>query len=431
LKSLKKYEAAEVRQAAAQDSVAHQGFLISTDPPYYDNVGYADLSDFFYVWLRRSLRQIYPRVFSTMLVPKTAELVAIPYRHKDRNQAEAFFLEGMMQAMTRMARQCVSEMPVTIYYAFKQSESGDQGVSSTGWETFLDAILRAGFSVSGTWPVRTERGVRSISMGTNALASSIVLVCRRRPDNALTITRGDFRLLLKRELSNSLKPLQKGSIAPVDMAQASIGPGMAIFSRHANVIGADGSAVSVRRALQLINEIVDEVRGEEEAEFDRETRFAITWFETYGFQSGPFGDAETLAKARNISVTGVQSAGLLKSVAGKVQLMTHMELPEDWNPEDDRTLTVWECTQHLIKRLGEGGEAAAAELLAKIGSHAEPARNLAYRLYTTCERRGWTDEARAYNGLVIAWPELERLASEMENSSAGETAQQTGLFDSR
>jgi len=401
--------------------------ILSTDPPYYDNIGYADLSDFFYVWLRRSLRAIYPKLFGTMLVPKASELVATPYRHGGKAEAEAFFLDGMTRAIEAMVRATPKAVPVTIYYAFKQSELKTEGLSSTGWETFLDAVLRAGFSVTGTWPVRTELSNRMIASGTNALASSIVLVCRKRPTGAPTITRGDFRRLLKGELPGALKALQKGNIAPVDLAQASIGPGMAVFSRHARVLEADGTPMTVRAALQLIHQVMDEVRGEEEGELDRDTRFAVTWLESHGFEAGPYGEAETLATARSVSVAGVQEAGILHAAAGKVRLLTRDDLPDDWDPATDARLTVWEATQHLIKRLDSGGEGAAAALLAQLGPVGERARDLAYRLYTLCERRGWAEEARAYNGLVIAWPALENLAGGA--GAPPEVATQAGLFE--
>jgi putative DNA methylase len=401
--------------------------IVSTDPPYYDNISYADLSDFFYVWLRRSLRSIFPNLFATLAVPKAEELVATPYRHGSKEHAEIFFLDGMTRAMHRLADQAHPAFPVTIYYAFKQSENKRAAsTASTGWETFLDAVIRAGFAVSGTWPMRTELRNRIIGMGTNALASSIVLVCRKRAADAPIATRREFVTALKGEMPVALAHLQHGYIAPVDLAQSSIGPGMAIFTRYAKVLEADGSAMSVRSALQLIHQVTDEVRGEEEGDLDQDTRFAVTWFETHGFQEGPYGEAETLATARAVSVSGVRDAGILKSVAGKVRLHSRAELPEDWDPVADDRPTIWEATQHLIKRLDEEGEQAAAALLAKLGSAAEQARNLAYRLYTTCDRRGWAEEAQAYNGLVIARPELEKLASEITTTTP---AQQTGLFD--
>ena len=390
---------------------AIKGSLVSSDPPYYDNVPYADLSDFFYVWLRRSLQPVLPTLFRTMLVPKAPELIAEPFRHGGKQPAEAFFMEGMTKAIRRMQEGMPDGFPAAIYYAFKQAETSEEATSSTGWETFLQAVIGAGLSIDGTWPVRTERPGRLRETGSNALASSIVLVCRKRPDDAPTITRADFRRLLRSELPAALKALQHGNIAPVDMAQASIGPGMAIFSRHSKVLEADGTTMSVRTALQLINQALDEYLTEQEGEFDGDTRFALTWFESRQYDCGPFGEAETLAKARNVSVAGVAEAGILSSSAGKVRLQRRDELPDDWNPVTDKRLTVWEAAQHLIKRLETKGEEAAAGLLAHLRTRAAPARDLAYRLYTTCERKGWAEEARSYNGLVVAWPELEKLAA--------------------
>lgn len=405
--------------------------IISTDPPYYDNIGYADLSDFFYVWLRRSLRSIYPKLFGTMLVPKADELVATPYRHGGKENAEAFFLEGMTRAIEAMVKATPADTPVTIYYAFKQAELKKEGVFSTGWETFLGAVLQAEFAVVGTWPVRTELSNRMIASGTNALASSIVLVCRKRPADAPTVTRGQFRRLLARELPEALHKLQKSHIAPVDLAQASIGPGMAVFSRHAKVLEADGSAMSVRSALQLIHQVMDEIRGEDEGALDRDTRFAITWFESHGFTPGPYGDAETLATARSVSVSGVQEAGVIHSAGGKVRLLKREELPDDYDPAADKRLTVWEATQHLIKRLDGAGESGAARLLAALDAASagitDKARDLAYRLYTICERKGWAEEARAYNGLVIAWPELTKLAGSTDTTQ--DAPAQAELFE--
>ncbi len=404
-------------QADAALQTVSAGKLVSTDPPYYDNVPYADLSDFFYVWLRRSIKPIYPKIFSTLAVPKSNELVATSYRHGGRESAETFFLDGMTQAMHRLVEQVPDALPVAIYYAFKQAETRDaEGTSSTGWEAFLDAVLKAGFTVCGTWPMRTESTV-ALKTNQNALASSIVLICRKRPSDAPTTTRADFRRLLRQELPAALKALQHGNIAPVDMAQASIGPGMAIFSRHAKVLEADGTPMTVRTALQLINQALDEYLTEQEGEFDGDTRFALTWFETRQYDPGPFGEAETLAKARNVSVSGVAEAGILSSAAGKVRLLRRSELPDDWDPETDKRLTVWEAAQHLIWRLENKGESAAADLLAHLRATAAPARDLAYRLYTTCERKGWAEEARAYNGLVVAWPELEKLASGVKTTA--------------
>jgi putative DNA methylase len=416
IKALQRSPCQPPSQASQRDATAEvptASAIVATDPPYYDNVPYADLSDFFYIWHRYALRKVLPALMSTVLVPKASELVAEPYRHGGRDQAERFFESGMSRALERMSDETIDSTPVTIYYAFKQSETTVAGTTSTGWETFLQAILASSLTIVGTWPMTTERASRTRGQGSNALASSVVLVCRKRPANAPTVTRGTFRRLLRDELPDSLRALEKGNIAPVDMAQASIGPGMAIFSRHKAVLEADDKPMNVRAALQLIHEVADELRGEEEGELDRETRFAVTWFETRGFEEGAYGEAEVLATARAVSVQAVAEAGLLRSAGGRVRLLPRPELPAGWDPMADRHPTVWEAVQHLIKRLDDAGEAGAAKLLARLGPLADDARRLAYRLYTVCERKGWAEEGRAYNGLVISWPDLERLASTM------------------
>jgi putative DNA methylase len=400
-------------QADASSQQISLAKLISTDPPYYDNIGYADLSDFFYVWLRRSLRSIYPDLLATVAVPKAEELVATPYRHGSREQAEHFFLEGMTQAMRRLTGQAHLAFPVAIYYAFKQSETeSDAGTASTGWETFLDAVIRAGFGISGTWPMRTENQTRLVGMVTNALASSIVLVCRPRPADAPSATRREFLAALKAELPAALRHLQKGNIAPVDLAQAAIGPGMAVFTRYAQVLDAEGKALPVREALALINATLDEVLAEQEGDFDADSRWALAWFEQHGFAEGEFGVAETLSKAKNTSVPGLAGAGILESRRGKVRLLRPAELPADWDPATDPRLTAWEMVHQLIRALEAGGEGAAAALVAKLGARAEVARELAYRLYVIAERKKRAAEALSYNGLVQSWPEIARLARE-------------------
>lgn len=400
--------------------------VISTDPPYYDNIGYADLSDFFYVWLRRSLKDIYPDILSTMLVPKASELIASPYRFGgDKQKAQKFFEDGLGQAFAQMCKVQHHDFPLTVYYAFKQSETDEDQdgegnttvVASTGWETMLEGLIQAGFLIDGTWPMRSELSNRMIASGTNALASSIVLVCRPRPETAPIVTRREFLNALKRELPDALKKLQHGNIAPVDLAQASIGPGIGVYSRTKKVIEADGSAMTVRTALQLINRALDEYLSEQEGELDNDTRFAVTWYENYGFQAASYGDAETLAKARNVSVSGVVEAGILHSAAGKVRLLKRSELQPDYDPLTDERFTVWEAMQYLIKHIEEHGEQSAAEFLKKLGPVGEQARALAYRLYSSCERRGWAEEAGAYNSLVIAWPELEQLATRITTTT--------------
>jgi putative DNA methylase len=404
-----------VSQSDAQSQNLSFQKVVSTDPPYYDNVPYADLSDFFYVWLRRSLKPTFPDLFATLAVPKAEELVAFAYRHKGKEGAEAFFLDGMTRAMQRLAEQAHPAFPVTIYYAFKQSESDNEGTASTGWETFLDAVIRAGFAISGTWPMRTERENRTRNQDSNALASSIVLVCRPRPQDAPTVTRRDFLAVLKDELPVALAHLQHGNIAPVDLAQAAIGPGMAVFTRYSKVLDASGKALTVREALALINATLDEVLAEQEGDFDADTRWALAWFEQYGFAEGEYGVAETLSTAKNTSVSGMVIAGLLASRAGKVRLLRPDELPTNWDPTRDERLTVWEMVHHLVRVLGQG-EQAAADLVARLGARADVARELAYRLYAVCERKKRAAEALAYNSLVQSWPEMLRLAREQHTS---------------
>jgi putative DNA methylase len=387
--------------------------VISTDPPYYDNIGYADLSDFFYVWLRRTLKPVFPGLFSTLAVPKAEELIATPFRHGSKEKAEAFFLEGMTQAMHRLADQTHPAFPITIYYAFKQSETEtDAGTASTGWETFLDAVIRAGLCISGTWPARTEQphGLRMIN--TNSLASSIILVCRPRTADAPTATRRELVTALKAELPAALAHLQHGNIAPVDLAQAAIGPGMAVYTRFSKVLDAEGKAILVREALALINQTLDEALAEQEGDFDADSRWALTWFEQSGFAEGEYGVAEQLSKSKNTSVTGMVEAGILESKRGKVRLLRPNELPAEWDPDFDLRLTAWETVHQLVRALEAGGESAAAELVAKLGAKADVARELAYRLYALCERKKRAAEALSYNALVQSWPEIDRLARE-------------------
>jgi putative DNA methylase len=413
------------QQDASNQSVS-AAKLVSTDPPYYDNIGYADLSDFFYVWLRRSMKPVFPDLFATLAVPKAEELVATPFRHGSKQKAETFFLDGMTQAMHRLAEQAHPAFPVTIYYAFKQAESdGEDGTTNTGWDTFLAAIIEAGFALTGTWPMRTERENRKINQGTNALASSIILVCRKRATDAPTATRREFVTALKAELPVALGHLQRGNIAPVDLAQAAIGPGMAVYTRYAKVLDAEGKALSVREALSLINQILDESLAEQEGGFDANSRWALAWFEQNGFAEGEYGVAETLSKAKNTSVAGMVEAGIVDSKAGRVRLLRPDELPESWNPATDKRLSVWKITHHMIRVLESGGESAAADLVAELGSQAEVARELAYRLYTVCERKKRAQEAMSYNAIVQSLPEITRLSRE----TAKPQSQQKSLFD--
>ncbi len=398
-------------QADAQKQEISCGKVISTDPPYYDNIGYADLSDFFYIWLRKSLKPVFPSLYATLAVPKAEELVATPYRHGGKAQAEAFFLDGMTRAMHNLAEQAHPAFPVTICYAFKQSEtSADTGTYSTGWETFLASVLKAGFSVLGTWPMRTENDSRLRGQVSNALASSIVLVCRKRGADALTVSRREFLRELNAALPNALDEMTRGGVnspvAPVDLSQAIIGPGMAIFSQYAGVLEADGTPMSVRTALQLIN------RFFAEDDFDHDTQFCLHWFEQQGWAEGKYGEADVLTRAKGTSVGGLAEAGVVVSGGGSVRLLRWAEYPRDWSPADDHRTPVWEALHHLIRALNHDGESAAGALIARMPTHAEPIRALAYRLYTLCERKGWAEDARAYNELVTAWGVIEQAASE-------------------
>jgi putative DNA methylase len=413
------------KQTDAQTQTVSQDKIISTDPPYYDNIGYADLSDFFYVWLRRSLKSIFPGLFETVAVPKTEELVATPYRHGGKDKAEAFFLQGMTEAMRRLAHETHPAFPVTIYYAFKQAESQEQsGIASTGWDTFLSAVIQAGFAVTGTWPMRTERD-QGLKTGINVLASSVILVCRPRASDAPITTRRDFITTLKAELPIGLAHLQRANIAPVDLAQAAIGPGMAVYTRYSQVFDASGKSLSVRQALALINETLDEVLAEQEGDFDADSRWALAWFDQFGFADGEFGSAEILSKAKNTSIAAMEGAGILRSRAGKVRLLRPEELSKVWDGTRHARPSVWETVHQLIKTLGEAGEIAAGKLVFVLGSRAEVARELAYRLYTICERKKRSQEALSYNGLVQSWPEILRIAQE----SGSIPEKQAQMFD--
>ena len=404
-------------QHDAQSQLISQNKVVSTDPPYYDNIGYADLSDFFYPWMRRTLKSVYPSLFATLAVPKSEELVATPYRHGGKENAEKFFMDGMTEAMHRLVEQVHSAYPTTIYYAFKQGDTTDIGTGNTGWETFLEAVINAGFSISGTWPMRTERSARSISIGTNALASSIVLVCRQRDSNAATISRREFIKELKHELSEAIEVMIGGAdgispVAPVDLAQAVIGPGMAIFSKYAAVLEADGKAMTVHDALLLINRAI--IEGGDD--FDADTQFALSWFDEQGWSEGEFGKADVLARAKGTSVAGVTEAGVVESGAGKVRLVKWSDYPHNWSADKDLRTPVWEATHHLIRVLNKNGESSAGILLAKLTKQAEAIRQLAYRLYTLCERKGWAEDARAYNELINAWTAILQASLEVGHS---------------
>jgi putative DNA methylase len=423
------------RQVNALDLVngAPSPPLVSTDPPYYDNVAYADLSDFFYVWLRRNLKEVYPDLFRTLLTPKAEELIADPFRHGGKEEARRHFEEGMRRVFRHLRERAHPDYPVTLYYAFKQQEVEEveedeereaEAVASTGWETFLQGLVEEGFQVVATWPMRTERANRLRGLGANALASSIVLVCRPRPKEASLATRQDFLRALRAELPRALRDLTRGSIPPVDLAQSAIGPGMAVFSRYRALVEPDGRPLSVREALALINQVLDEFLAEEEAELDAASRFALAWYEQYGYGEGPYGDAETLAKAKNVAVAALEEGGILLARGGKVRLLKPEEYPEGWDPKGDRRLSAWEAAHHLIHLLEREGEGTAARLLAELSpTLAEGARALAYRLYQIAERKGRAEDAQGFNLLAASYGHLAVEAARRRG------AVQEGLFE--
>ncbi len=411
----------------AQESARRsRNVIVSTDPPYYNNVDYSDLSDFFYIWLRRCLIEIYPSLFSTVLTPKSQELVASPYRFSgNKRAARDHFEGGFREVFVGLKDHLDYRFPMTVYYAFKQADEDvdNDGVESatdltTGWETLLEALIGSGFQISGTWPVRASQRWRQMSMGMNALASYIVLACRPRPTDAPQTDRRSFVAELRQELPVALRHLQQGNIAPVDFAQAAIGPGMAVYSRYGRILETNGKAMTVRAALSLINQTLTEVLTQEDDEFDTATQWALAWFDQHGFAAGTFGDAELLSKAKVTSVGGLDQAGIISARAGEVRLLRPDELPADWNPSSDRRLTTWEMTHHLLRVYfhEKAGDEATSVLLRKLGSHGEIARDLAYRLFNVCEKRKWSQEAQAYNALVLGWPEISRLAREVSQT---------------
>lgn len=410
-----------VIQSDAQKAKYPTGCVISTDPPYYDNIPYADLSDLFYSWIKRSLRGMFPNLLSTLAAPKQEELIADPFRHGSSEDAENFFLSGMSEAISKMCDASSDDYPAAIYYAFKQSEILQDGISSKGWATFLEAVIRAGYSINGTWPIRSEQTYRMRAAGSNALANSVVLVCRKRPMAAGSITRAEFIRALKRELPPAIAELQAANIAPADMPQSAIGPGMGVFSRYKAVLEADDSPMTVKAALQLINRELDEFLNDVQGEFDADTRFAITWFEQNGMASGSYGVADNLARARGISVESVKHAGIVESGANLVRILRRDELLDDWDPANDAHMTVWECCQYLIRALETDGEYEAAVLLKKIGpDKADAVKDLAYCLYDICSnKRKDAKEATSYNALIAVWSELTRQAASIHDIDIG------------
>ena len=390
--------------------------LIATDPPYFDNIHYADLSDYFYVWIRRALRNVDPDLFSTLVTPKKQELIAAPGRHGgDKEAAKAAFIDGFTEAFASLREAAMPGFPIVVVYAFKQQTVTRNGRTATGWEAMLEALLAAGLSMVASWPIHGTASTRMVGQGSNVLATYVVMVCRQVPEDAPVTTVREFRAELRSSLRESVTKLQAAAIAPVDLAQAAIGPGMAVFSRHSSVLQAGGT-MDVGSALAIINEVLDEILASQETDFDADTRWAITWFSDYGYDEAPFGVADALATAKNVSVKWLEDAGIVSATRGKARLLTREELEDDWDPRTDPRLTVWEVCQHLIWRLENEGEQSAADLLGQVGGLGSAARELAYRLFAVAESKGWTEEAQSINGLVASWPELEKLK---HNSPAG------------
>lgn len=420
---LERLRVADFVGVAAQSDAADRSYfnsVVSTDPPYYDNIGYSDLSDFFYVWLRRSLKDVHPSLFSTMLVPKAEELVANQYRHGGRDGARDFFEDGFRTVFANARRSANPDYPMTVYYAFKQSETSVDGRTSTGWSTILEGMIRSGWSITATWPMRSELGNRMVASGTNALASSIVLVLRPRPEDAPMTDRRSLMRELRRTLPEAVETLRSGGIAPVDLAQAAIGPGMSVFSRYSRVISPDGTDMSVSEALTQINAVLDEVLGEQEGDLDPDTRWCLTWFDAHGFTEGPYGEAETLASARNASIDALKRSGVLTSGGGRVGLIAPADLPDDYDPRTDDRISHWEVVLHLARALDRRGIDEAGRLLSAAderGLGADILQSLAYRLYSLAEKHGWTEAGLLFNALGGSWPEI---------AAAARTAESTG-----
>lgn len=397
--------------ASALEALPGMKGIVSTDPPYYDMFDYSALSNLFYPWLRLALGSVWPDETASLLAPEADQIVSNAARFGgDRVQAHEYFESRLRDAFKLFKEVQLDEYPLTLYYGYQQTEQRRNGRSSTAWEALLDSLIDSGFSIVSTWPLRTERP-EGVKTGSNALASSILLVCRERPAAAPSVSRKDFLAALRGSLPSALATLRESNIAPVDLAQSAIGPGMAVYSAFSRVLEADGSTMTVRTALEHINQVLDEIVSGTESEFDADTRWAITWFEEVGLGEGAYGQAEQLSKSRNTSIAGLVEAGVIAQRSGKVRLSSREELPEDWSPDRDSRLTVWETAQHLIKRLESDGEERAARLVAELGpAKSEVAKDLAYRLFLVCDRKGWAKEAASYNGLVTSWPELQRLA---------------------
>lgn len=411
-------------------SERHYGdFAVSTDPPYYDNIGYSDLSDFFYVWLRRNLRNIHPHAVSTLLTPKAEELVANPYRNGSKEGAERFFVDGFNSVFHKIRQGARLDVPMTVYYAYKQQDSQSDGSTSTGWHPLLDGLINAGWAITATWPVRSELANRPRSQASNALASSIVLACRPRPEDAPTTTRRNFVAALKSELPGALRTLMQGAIAPVDLAQAAIGPGISVFSRYSRVREADGSDMSVREALLLINSTLDEVLGEQESDFDPDTRFAVKWYRQYGWSQESSGIADQLARSSDTSIGALERGGIFEAKGGKARLLSPALLSADWDPAQDQRISVWEATVRMAAAMAKDGVDKVAELLpsVQVRVNLDAVKELGFLLFHEAEKRKDAKDALLFNGLVSAWGDVNEQARKY--ATRPQASQSAFIFD--
>jgi putative DNA methylase len=400
----------KVLKADARVARADRPALVATDPPYFDAIDYADLSDFFYIWHRRALRGIHPDLYSTVATPKSGELIASARRHhNDKDAAREYFVEGFTQTFGNLSRSLHPDLPLVVVYASKEQRAGDE---ETRWSAILTAILAAGLEVTSTWPIHGTGSSRMIGIGANAVASYIVMTCRPRPSGAGATSLNEFARTLRRELGPAVRDLQSSSILPIDLAQAAMGPGMQIFSRYREILDQNGRRVPVEQALRLINQALSEILDEQEGELDPESRFAVRWWEQHHWEPGPFGDADKAARPLGIAVEDVVAAQIAAADVGTVRLAGRGSLNRDWQPAADSRPTAWEAVHHLADRLIDGGgELDAARLMADLGDFRDSAMALVYRLHDIAARRGWTDDQERYNALIHSWADLVKLGA--------------------
>jgi putative DNA methylase len=386
--------------------------LVATDPPYFDAIGYADLSDYFYVWHRRALKRVHPDLYTTMAAPKQGELTAIAAHHgNDRQMARNYFIDGFTDTFRNLQASLAPGLPMIVVYASREQKGGND--EQTRWSSILTSIVNADMEITGTWPILGTTDRRMVGQGSNVVATYIAMTCRPRLSEAQTTSLADFNRALRRELAVSIRDLQAASILPVDLAQAAMGPGMQIYSRYRSVLDQSGHPVPVEHALRLINAALGEVLDEQEGELDPDSRFAVRWWETYGWTAAPFGEADKTARPLGISADDVLRAKVAESIGGKVFLLGSGELDNQWVPSADIRPTAWEAVHHLAHRLiDKGGELEAARLMAVLGNLQDPAMALVYRLHDIAANKGRTGDQERYNALINSWAELMKLSSD-------------------